>query len=118
MDSAAFPERDFRQRVLEFAFGFADDEGHGLRLAQQVEVRGEQGFQAVQRGEVFAILLEAADSGFALGVFGQPGVGRGEDEQAAGVEALVDGFEEQRRVVEAVDQVGGEDEVVAGEDGL
>ena len=47
-------------------------------------------------------------------MFQQPGVGRGNQEQATGVDPLVYRLKEQCRVVEAVDQVGGQDQVITG----
>jgi hypothetical protein len=73
-----------------------------------------EGLQAVQGGEALAVLLEAADPFLAGRVFRQPGVGRGDQQQAARVQAFVHAIEEFGRAVQAVDQVGGQDQVVAG----
>ena len=104
--------------MLVLAPRLADHEGHRLRPLHQLEVGGEQVLQPVERGVGLAVLLEAADPFLALGVLFQPGVGRGEQQQAAGVQAPRDVGEEAARAVQAVDQVGGEDEVEAGEDVL
>ena len=102
--------------MLVLAPRLADHEGHRLRPLHQLEVGGEQVLEAVERGVRLAVLLETADPFLALGVLFQPGVGRGEQQQAAGVQAPRDVGEEAARAVQAVDQVGGEDGVEAGED--
>ena len=108
------PDRHLRKAVLEFPLCFANHERYGLRLVQQAEMRAKNGFQTVEGCEVFAVFLEGADPFFAFRVFAQPGVRRCDQQQAAGVEALVDGFQKLRRAVQAVDQIGGEDQVIAG----
>src|SRR5574343_1508474 len=52
--SEAFPDRHFRQRVLELALRLADHEGYRFGPGDQPEMLAEQHLQAVQRGEVFA----------------------------------------------------------------
>src|SRR5690606_21960821 len=108
-----FPDRQFGQSVLEFAPRLADDEGHVRRLAQQPEMRRQPILQAVQRRVVLCVFLEAAQPGCAGRVFFQPGVGRGDQQQAARNDALVDLLQEARRIVQAIDQVGGQDQVIA-----
>ena len=42
----------------------------------------------------------------------KPGVGRGNHQQAAGADARVNGIEEFRRIIEAIDEVGGEHQII------
>ena len=100
--------------MLEFAPRFADDERQRHGLAKQPEMLAKQGFQSIQRSLVFAILLEAANPLGTRCVLFEPGVGRGDDQQSAGIEAFVNAFQQLARAVQAVDQVGGENQVVAG----
>ena len=49
----------------------------------------ENALQTIECGEVLAVFLETADPRFAFGVFGQPGVGLGDQQHTARIEALV-----------------------------
>ena len=80
--------------MLKLALGLTNHEGNILRLAEQFEMRLEQCLQAIEGREVLAVLLETAEPVFAPGVFGQPGVGRGDQQQAARGQALVNAGQE------------------------
>ena len=104
--------------MLKLPAGFAQHEGDILGVAEPLET-GRQKIVEAFRGRVrFAVLSEAAHPVFFLGEFLKPGVGRREHQEAARVEPFVDRCEKLFRIVEAVDQVGGQDQVVAGELGL
>ena len=84
----------------------------------QAEVLAEQALQSIQRAEVLAVFLVAADPFLAPGVLFQPGVRGGDQQDAARIQALVHRGQKFRRAVQAVDQVGGKNQVIAREQGL
>src|SRR5689334_21183814 len=90
-------------------------EGHRAGRAEQTEVSRQDLLQTVQGRDILAVLSEAADPLCSRGVLLKPRVGRGDEEQAAGVDALVNAPEELPRAVQAVDEVREQDEVVARE---
>lgn len=87
---------------MEFAGVFPDKEGEVV-LADEIEVRGEDGLEPVEGA--------AAGPAVGRGEFLEPGAGRGEDEFAAGADEAGEAFEEEERVGEPADEVGGVDEV-------
>ena len=101
--------------MLELVARLADHEWHLPRLMQEPEVAPQQFLESVQRGVALAIPLEAPDPLLLAGVFLEPGVGRGQHEQATPIDALVDHAQEAARAVEAVDEVGGEHQVIAAQ---
>ena len=94
---------------------FTNYKRHVLSGLHQTEVLSKQRVQAIQCGETFTILFEAANPGFTGRVIGQPGVGRSQHEHATELQALVHMAQEKCWVVEAVNEVGGQYQVITAE---
>src|SRR6185437_1081050 len=104
--------------MLEFSPGFSNYEWYLLRTLNQFEMAAENFFQAIQSTEAFAVALESANPSFPFGMFFQPGIRRCNQQKAAEVKPVMDGRQEFGRIIEAIDQVGGKDQVIAGEQGF
>ncbi len=81
-------------------------------------MRCEQVRHSLQGKVRFTVFAESAEPLILLGEFGEPGVGGGENEQTAGIESLMDGGKKTFRIYHPVDQVAGEDEIIAGKQGF
>ena len=67
----------------------------------------------MQRGVILTILLETANPLFFGRMFFQPGVGRGNNQQATVVNALVNAVKEAPWAVKPINEVGRQNKVVA-----
>ena len=110
------PAGHLRQGVLELASGFADHERHFLGAANQLEVRIQCFVQAIQGSDVFTITFKTAQPLLFWRVLFQPGVGLGDHQHATRVQTGVYLRQELARAVQAVDQVGGQDQVISGQE--
>ena len=101
--------------MLELARRFPDHEFHVPWFADLLESRFQPGLQTLHGRHVFTIDLEAAEPLVPGGEFLQPGVGGQQDQQAAGVDPAGDVLQEELRIIEAVDEVAGQNQVVTRE---
>ena len=101
--------------MLEFPSRFPDDEFQVLRFIQHHEVRAQQIAERVQCQIRLAGFAETAQPVFLFREFLQPCVGRGNDENSPGMKPLVNRLQKSPGILKPIDQIGGQNEVEAGE---
>ena len=109
------PDRHLRQRVLVFAGRLPNHKGNVLP-AHEFKLPSECPGNPRECRQRLSMFPPAAEPFVFLSVFLQPGVGGGDHKQSPRQHPRRDSLEEEERIVKAIDQVSGEDEIVAGKD--